>query len=133
MIRLHERMIPPLRNEFHLEGYFYFGWVIVGIAIAVLVGLLSIPFLRRLPKKVAIYFLIAGAIYVFGVIGMEMFSAKQGFIAAETSTNRGYLARGLLYGVYATIEETLEMSGILFFNYTLVRYLQFIIKNKEEF
>lgn len=124
MVSLHERLVLPLRHNLNLPSIFYFGWIIAGLIFVCLIGILSIPFLRKLPKKTSIHFVSAGAIYVFGAIGMEMIG---GHVASLQLKNT------VLYVTITTIEETLEMLGIIFFNYALVRYLQFIVKNKETY
>lgn len=124
MVSLHERLIVPLRHTLNLTGIFYYGWIVVGLIFVCFVGILSIPFLRKLPKKASTHFVLAGAIYVLGAIGMEMVG---GYLESLQ------LQYTVLYVTIITIEETLEMSGIIFFNYALVRYLQFIVKNKETY
>ncbi len=59
-------------------------------------------------------FLIAGATYLGGVLGMELVGSSYIF-------NYG---PSLSYGIVATIEEVLEMLGIIVFIYALLDYLE---------
>ena len=123
MAGFHERFIDSLRNSFNLSGFLYFSWVIVGIPFVLVVGLLSIPFLRRLPPLAAMYFICAGFLYVMGAAGMEMVGAS----VFETHKNR------MLYSCITTIEETLEMLGVIFFIYAQIRYLTFLLDKRDTY
>lgn len=121
MASFHERFMFMLRNYFNLSGFLYFSWVIVGIPFAILVGLLSVPFLRRIPPQAAKFFITAGFLYVFGAAGVEMIGAS----VFETHENT------LLYALITTVEETLEMCGVILFIYSLVRYLTYLLNRRE--
>lgn len=123
MAGFHERFVYTLRNNFNLSGFFYFSWVIVGIPFALLVGLLSVPFLRRLPPLAAKHFITAGFVYVLGAAGMEMIGAS----VFVTHQNK------LLYVCITTIEETLEMCGVILFIYSLVRHLTYLLNRRETY
>jgi len=126
-ISLHEHFIWALRERYNLTGFFFFGWVIPGIAFVAIVGSMSIPFLRRLPPKVATHLMIAGGAYVFGAVGFEMIG---GFFYERISEDN-YTSE--MYRAIATVEESLEMGSIIFFNYVLIRYMRFIIKGNDEY
>lgn len=128
MISLHERLVSPLRNGLNLEGYLYFSWVIVGLIFVFFIGLFSIPFLRRLPVEVAIKFIIAGSLFILGAIGMEMLGASEAFDNQQQGLEKSILNRGIIYGILITIEEMLEMSAIVYFNFILVGYMKNYLK-----
>ena len=125
MNSLHERLIGPLREALNLSGYFYFAWIVVGMAFVLVVGLISIPFLKTLPPKAALHFIVAGFIYILGAIGMEMIGGQEAYLVALSDQGGNMQNRGPLYSFIITVEETLEMSGIVFFNYVLIRYIKF--------
>lgn len=99
-----------------LPVYLGFGWVIPYFIFLVIIGLFSIRFLKSIPKKTAVLFISSGLIYVTGAMGME-------FIGAYLWATKGGQA-SLLYNFFATIEELLEMLGIVFFMYSILDYIQ---------
>lgn len=111
---IHERLVEPLRERFELSGLLFFGWVIpYGIAV-VLLAIVFSRFVFSLPKVTARRFIVAGTIFLTGAIGFEMLSAKQ----AEL-----FGLENLLYAIYYTCEELLEMLGIALFLHTLLTYV----------
>jgi len=72
-------------------------------------------FLPQLPKKFARLFVIAGAIYVIGAIGVEM-------VGAENYSSSNFSE--IRYAIYYSIEEFLEMLGIAIFIYSLLLYIK---------
>ena len=106
-LSLHERNIDQLRAALHTSGFFYFAWVIPG-AICVLICLLLF-----------LGFLIAGTIFVSGALGMEM---VDGYYASL------YSQENIIYKLLTTIEEFLEMLGIVVFIYALLSYITSHVK-----
>jgi len=80
-----------------------FAWIIPGAGIVLVVGLLYLRWLCTLPRRTAILFFIAGTVFITGALVFETIGA---FLADESFFNPSYL-------VAATIEEALEMYGIL--------------------
>jgi hypothetical protein len=70
--QLHEMLTVPLRSAFHPSGFFYYVWVIPLGAFVLIFVLAYLRFLAHLPAKTRLLFIIAGAIYVGGALGMEM-------------------------------------------------------------
>ncbi len=97
-----------------LSGVLYFSWVVPAAAVVLLVGISYVRFLKHLPRRTALRFLIAGTIYVGGAVVMELplgyWTEKHG------SHNLGY-------GLIDAVEETLEMIGINLFNLWLLDHL----------
>jgi MFS family permease len=117
---IHELLIIPLRTKFHLSGIFYFSWVIVGIVVGLIFLIFYYKFLLSLPSNTKYRFILAGIFYVCGAIGMELiggaYSSKN--LITEISTH------DLNYAVITSIEESLEIIGILIFIYALLNYIQ---------
>jgi hypothetical protein len=116
LIAVHERMIEPVREVLGNEnlGIFYFAWV---IPMGVLVLLLAILFFRfwwSLPVKTKIYFLVAGFIYLGGAIGFELIESRYCEIYGKDN---------ITYIILTTIEEGLEMTGVIIFIKGLLNYL----------
>lgn len=113
---LHERLIGPVRGLLgHGNlGIFYFAWIIPAIAGVAVLGLLFLGFLSRLPSSTRWSFIFAGSFYLGGAIGFEMLGGQR----AET---HGF--KNLTYQLFAHLEESLEMAGIILFIHSLLRYL----------
>jgi hypothetical protein len=115
MMALHERLNDPMRSELGTSGAFHYGWVIPYAAALALFVVAYVPFLLRLPRRTATLFVIAGGVYVSGAIGAEMVSGAQ--------ADR-YGTLNVTYVVWQTIEEIMEMSGIVVFLYALAGYAE---------
>jgi hypothetical protein len=70
-------------------------------------------FLLHLPAKTRLRFLIAATIYLGGAIGVELFGSQH----AEL-----YGYENLTYSMIATLEESLEMTGLIVFIWALMNY-----------
>ena len=95
-------------------GMLYFTWVIPAIAGVVLLGFLFLGFLLRLPPSTRVTFIKAGCLYLGGAIGVEMLGGRY----AEL---HGY--QNLTYELFAHLEESLEIAGIILFVHSLLWYL----------
>lgn len=111
---VHERWIIPLRTYFNASGLFLNAWVIPAIAFVLILVLAYLKFLIDLPVRTRRLFLIAGALFVGGAIGMEMVGGYY----------QSYYGRfNIPYNIIATAEEFLEMLGIVVFIHALLSYL----------
>jgi hypothetical protein len=114
MLMLHERATEPLRAMFNASGLFYYAWVLpYGIGVLVFAAIYA-RFLFRLQRRTRVLFLTAGTIYVLGAIGVEMLSGL--YFESHGGSNPTYVA-------LQTIEEILEMAGIVIFIFALADYL----------
>ncbi|MHA6606889.1 hypothetical protein [Photobacterium damselae] len=117
---LHEMLVTPIRSTLNTSGAFYFAWVIPYAILAVLFLLCYIKFLIRIPNRFTALFIISGSVYVAGALVFEL-------IGGEIASIYGVDA--LIYAVSYTIEEFLEMIGIVLLIYTVLSYIEF--KNKS--
>jgi len=115
MVAIHELSSKVLRTFFDITGGpLYHAWVIPAMAFLAFMAVAYYRFLAALPARSRILFVTAGLIYVGGALGMEMAGAA--YAAAH--------GQDLAYGVLATIEEVMEMSGIVVFIYGLMDHLE---------
>ncbi|WP_373517304.1 hypothetical protein [Pricia sp.] len=115
-VQLHERVGVIIDNNFNLKGYLSWGWVIpYGVLFIIFATVYYFRFLPQLSKKIFWLFIISGAIYVFGAIGVEMLGAKN-----YHSDDFSEVTHAICY----SIEEGLEMIGIALFIYTLLLYIK---------
>lgn len=127
MSSIHERLIEPTRKLINVSGLLYYAWVVpYSIALIIFIAAYS-KFLINLPKKIMILFIISGSVFVLGAIGFELLGGQ------EVELNG---SKSILYNIFSTCEEFLEMLGIVIFIYTLLLYiedelgLKMIITNK---
>ncbi len=112
---IHENIGDLVESLFVTEGFFYFPWVIpYGIGLAIFI-LLFARFLIFLPRKFLVGFMGSGVIYIFGVMGLEMYGAREAQLHGTTTST---------YCILYTFEEFFEMSGIVLFMYTLLCYVE---------
>lgn len=112
----HEELIEPVRAILGTSnlGIFYFAWVLPAIALVTIIGLSFLKFLIRLPRKTASRFIVAGALYVGGCIGMELAGGRYDELHGQDN---------LTYIGIATSEESLEMLGVIVFIWSLLDYM----------
>jgi len=115
MLSIHEATTEVIRSRLHIEnGWFYNAWVIPGGVALALVAVTSVRVLVRLPARTRTFVLIAGAVYVSGAVVLEM---AGGAYASTHGTD-------LAYGALASVEEMLEMAGIVVMLYALMDHLE---------
>ena len=112
---IHELLIPILRGLFNTRGVLYFPWVIPAAILLTIFLIIFKDFIVNLPPKTRNLFLLAGTIYVSGALGMEVLGGYLG-------DTIGFNTKG--YWIVSTIEELLEMFGVVIFIYGLLSYIQ---------
>ena len=117
-ISIHERLIDPLRQALDATGIFYYTWILpYGIGV-VLLSIFVAPVFWRMQKRIRFWFGLAAAIYLFAVIGLEMISGKYLVMMNEQ--------KDIVWILMVTLEELLEMVGLI----TLVYALLLLLQNK---
>jgi len=113
-VRLHEMIHTVMIQWRQWHGVLHFPWVIpAGIFVAVL-GACYIPFLWHIERGTAILFMVAGAVYITGVLGMDMAGAVVIEQQGEAS----------VYHTWTQLfEELFEMLGMVLFLYALIDHL----------
>lgn len=115
MLQIHERLIVPLRMLLNARGILYFTWVVpFAVALAILFAI-YIRFLLKLPKRSWMLFILSGAFYVAGGMGIEMLGGR--YCSIHGSDN-------FVYVMYQTAEESFEMFGITIFIYALLEHIR---------
>ncbi|WP_156087735.1 hypothetical protein [Lysobacter sp. Root667] len=115
-LSFHEKAIAPLRALLggqHL-GIFFFAWVIPGFALVFFLGAFFLRFLLRLPRRTAIAFVVSAAIYLGGALGVELI---------EGWWREAHGHKNLIYHVLVSLEEGMEMAGVIAFIHALLRYV----------
>jgi hypothetical protein len=121
---LHEFMIQPVRGMMDRTSfdsdYLYFAWFIPYVVLLLLLGLVFLKFFVKLPFATRWLFVLGGAVFLSGAVGMEMVGGK--YWAAQGWAIDGSDSVDLRYALITTLEELLEMLGIVIFIYALTRY-----------
>ncbi len=112
---IHEMPIEQLRAALHAKSIFYFTWVIPGAGFVGFFLLAYLRFLAHLPPSTRWLFLLSGAIFVGGAIGVEMISGYYSYYYGEATWGNALIT---------TVEEVLEMLGIVLFIYALLQYIK---------
>ncbi len=99
---------------FEFKGFLYFGWVIPAGILVTILAVAYLPFLLNLDRQTRTRFILAGATYVGGALGVEM------WLAAWTDANG---TKNLGYGLIDLLEESLEILGVSIFFVALLLYL----------
>lgn len=92
------------------EGALYYVWYRLYIPLVCIVGCLYLPFLKQLPLRYSLRFLLAGLVFLIGALGFEVLESYLAFYERS-------VALSILF------EETLEMLGIVILIHTLLLYL----------
>lgn len=90
-------------------------WTAFGAAVVGLSALIFVPFLRSLPARTRRLFLIAGAVYVGGAVGVE---------AATLYHEQNDLLNTLGYNLWTAVEEFMEMAGVILFVRALLSHIE---------
>lgn len=115
MVVIHELSSGVLRSYFSITGGpLYHAWVMPALAFLAFLAIAYFRFVTALPARSRTLFVTAGVIYVGGALGMEM-------VGSAYNAAHGH---DLAYGVISTVEEVLEMSGIVLFLYGLMDHLE---------
>ena len=121
--QIHEMITVQVRNSgFRPSGFFYYSWVIPYGIFVIIFGLSYLRFLAHLPAKTRWLFIIAGAIYVGGALGME---GAAGFHRTL------YWQKDIVHKMMTVVEESLEMTGIVVFIYALTSYMSLYVKDVQ--
>lgn len=113
---LHELLIRPGRELLgdRAFGPFYYAWVIPASAIVLVLAAYFLGFLQRLPAPTRLGFTLGGLLFVGGAVGLEMLEGRHDELYGE---------RNLTYQAYVTLEEAMEMAGVIVFIHALLGYI----------
>lgn len=107
------RLIPVLLSDIYLVSESRY-WTIACVPVLFLFFAFFIRFYLKLPKSTKISFATAGLIFIAGAIGVELLSDQYMFFHDQPDIN---------YGLLSSLEELLEMIGIVLFIRALISYI----------
>ena len=103
-----------------LNSLIEISWAIPGGILAAFVGGIYLHFLFQIDRKTAIQFVIGGALFVGGAVGVEL--ATESF--AENDELGNNRLDTLAYYLWTTLEEAMEMAGVLVFLRALLLWMK---------
>ena len=104
--------VAGLHETFH--SVIDFNWAIPAGILVAIIGIVFIPFLRSLERRVAILYIISGAIFISGALIIELLSEDM-------------KTKSLEYALATALEEGMEMAGALIFLWVNLN----ILKDRE--
>jgi hypothetical protein len=116
-VSMHEKLMKPTNQILgaNRSAFLNFSWVVPGMILVAILALVYAWFLYKLPRKTMWMFLLAGALYLGGAIGMEL-------VAGYIFKTYGSMSREFV--IECSIEEGLEYTGTILLIYTLLDYLK---------
>lgn len=113
--QFHEQLLYPMQKLLNATGFLYFTWVVPFAFLVVIFLLCYIKFLFHLPIATRKLFFLASVLYIGGAIGMEMLGGNRAYHEGTQT---------IPYLIFATIEESCEMVGIVVFIHALMSYIK---------
>jgi len=112
----HELFTSITHRQLHLENTLWlkYSWVIPGLLVIASIGICYVRFLQQLGRTHRIRFLLAGGIYCSAIIGLETLGGH--YAALHGVDTFGY-------SLLTTLEEGLEMLGLILFINALLHYM----------
>lgn len=117
---IHENFDTPVRNIIGASGVFYFSWIIPYMIAVIALSILYFRWLFSLPKPVRNIMIASAAIYLSGAVGVEMLEARH---MNNHINDQGRFVWDLTYDLLITVEEPLEILGLITFIYALLSYI----------
>lgn len=118
---IHERFEAPVLRLLKTSGLltmskiFFYAWVIPYGIVLIAFAMVYAKFILSLPRKIMVLFLVSGAIYVTGAMGLEIIAGMQDDLHGRVN---------ITYMLLCIVEEVFEMLGIALFIYALLSYIR---------
>jgi len=113
--KIHEKLGDFTENFVEASGYLHYPWVLSYSLFVFILGILYMKFFLKMEKKVFFSFMLSAFIFLLGAVGFELLGANESS-AHGTAT--------VTYSVLYTIEESLEMYGVIYLIWILLTLLE---------
>lgn len=114
VMQLHELSIQHIRNLLDVGGFFYYAWIIPAGIFVFALALVYFKFWLHLPTRTRLLFLLAAGLYLGGTLVVEAISGQYHWL---------YGTQNIGIALLTTLEECMEMMGIVVFLYSLLDYI----------
>lgn len=122
LFTLHERLTMPIRNSLGADGVFHFSWIIPYSILVLALAVVYFRWLFSLPAVVRNLMIASAIMYLSGAVGVEMLEGLYASANTAANTTEAFV-RDLNFELLVTVEETLEIAGLITFIYALLRYI----------
>jgi hypothetical protein len=106
-----ERLVPQIEA---LGPAFHYAWTLVAIPVLLLLAALLAPWFFALAWRTQVLFGASAVLFVGGAVGVEM---------VNSAIDAAVIGRSLAYSLLTGFEEALEFTGVLLFQFALLRHL----------
>ena len=113
--KIHEQIGDFTKQFIDATGYLHYPWVISYTILILILGVIYLKFFLKMPRKVFYAFILSAVIFLTGAIGFELLGANESSQHGTTS---------ILYSIFYTIEESLEMFGLVYLISILLSLLE---------
>ncbi len=112
--QIHESIGDITEDYINSTGLLYFPWVVPYSFVVIIFILVYLKFIIGLPKRIAVLFILSGTVYLTGAIAFDMLGGREAELHGFDS---------IIYCILYTIEEFLEMIGVVVLIYALLSYV----------
>ncbi len=113
-LEVHEHLVGPMQIVLNAPEQRYFVWLVPYAALLLIFGVLYAKFILALPATTRRRFVFAGLVYLSGAAGLEL-------IGGLYYESYGHM--NVTFTVLESLEDALEMSGIVMFIHALASYI----------
>ena len=113
-VSIHETLSSNMYHMLNASGLLFYTWVVLYFVAIVILGLVYLRFMINLPTKTRNLFIFALLLFVSGALGVEMLEGRYVEMYGRTPFFHLFLI---------TLEEILEMVGLVVFIYGLGSYI----------
>ncbi len=90
-------------------------WAVPGLVVALIIGGMYLKFLSALPSATAVRFMMSGAIFVGGAVGVEL--ATEPYLYNDALNT-------MAYNLWTPVEEGMEIGGVILFLASIFAYIK---------
>ena len=113
--KIHEQLGDFTERFVDASGYLHYPWVISYGILVLILAAFYVRFFLKMEKKVFWSFMGSAVMYIGGAVGFELLGANESSLHGTET---------ILYSVLYTIEESLEMFGVIYLIYILLGLLE---------
>lgn len=111
---IHEQLSRPVKEILSTSGPYYVAWVIPYVVVLLFLIFLYLRFFASLPARTRWSFVIAGLLFLSGAVGVEIL---------EPQLTKAGSKETFVFAALSSIEELLEMAGVVVFIHALASYI----------
>lgn len=113
LLTLHEHLSKPM-HKLGVNGILHNAWVVPGFVAVAIFSMIFYQFFLHLPRYMKRLFITAILIYLGGAMFVEVLNGSYKFVHGENN---------LGYALFTTIEEVMEMLGVVVLIHSLLLYI----------